>query len=168
MKHLLLATTLVFAAFSTQAHLDVSEGKNLGSELTYFQINHDHLWGINTGSIVISEAKGTITLSLIQDLGCKPNQPCITLLPNSYNVELEIVSEEFDSCNAKKITASRDNTPVDGSLEEIVVYDYSQATCEYFIENMTQVTYTTMAPRLQLVQESFFSGEPLRELPIAF
>ncbi len=168
MKHLILTATLLMASFNLQAYADVSEGKNFGAELTYFQINHDHLWGINEGSILISEPAGTITLSLNQDLGCKPNQPCITLMPNSYDVELEIISEEFDSCNAKKITAINDNTPVDGLYEEVVVYDYSTATCEYFIQNMTQVTYTTIAPRTQEMQESYLHGEPLRELPISF
>ena len=88
-------------------------------------------------SVEIDRAHKTVTVQLNT---CPVGAMCIWAGP-SYRADL--VSTTTDACGAVVYTAKTDDRPVDGSLTEITVVDYSKLRCRIYRAYKTEVELKT-------------------------
>lgn len=82
----------------------------------------------------------------------------------SRTVVLPIVSELRDICGVITITAERDQTPVDGLRQTIVLRDFTQTHCGMPNDRATEIEYSTFNPWTQTEEVSKFRAEPLSRI----
>ncbi len=101
--------------------------------------------GINIGAsfVDINYNIKQVTLTVTHRYFCPPGAECLQSMPMPTLVTLPIVAVQVDACGMKTISALTDARPYDGSLEQIVVQDYSNVKCEYFIPYQSTASYTT-------------------------
>lgn len=102
-----------------------------------------HVVNPGRGNVVLNYDTSTITLEVQKLTPCKPGQLCSQIAYMPLFVELPITSIETDSCGIRRVTASKDQRPVDGDLQTITVIDPSEMTCQTFVAVLPEATYET-------------------------
>ena len=153
MKHLLLV--VVFALTGTMA-----QAMNLQHDLsnTYTQFYHsdiDALFGIN-GRVhsTVYVNKDVVSLQVLKRINGQ--------FQHVLSASLPIVSVA-KSCGSTIIVAMSLPKAVDTLSEKIVLADHSTRLCKDRVPFVTEVNYTTVAPRSQVETESYFGGPALQD-----
>ncbi len=94
---------------------------------------------IGGGSLEMTDKK--ITLALFITLNCKPNQPCPKYMPAPVQAELEILSVEKSMCGDRIRALKTEQDEYGTTEQEILLVDYTFATCEILIPHPIQMTY---------------------------
>ena len=117
------------------------------------------------GDITVNEIKRTITLFLSMGPNCMPGMMCPRYLIGR-TVELPFVSAKKDNCNVVTYVARKNDMPVDGSDEKLLVRDFGTNTCAvpmYLPYVETQVEYTSayydrLQGQLKSEKNSFYAN----------
>jgi hypothetical protein len=141
MKLVSLLSVLLFS-LSSQASLHTFEFV-AGSQfqLVEYQLDEAHQprGQITGGKLTIG--KSLVELNIRVKKVCPPGRFCTMEMPAPIYVKLPIVEIEKSDCG-NRIVAQMDGRPVDGSLEQLVITDYTGAVCAVDASTI-EVEYTT-------------------------
>lgn len=103
----------------------------------------EHLKGdLSGGTAQVDYAANTVSLKLAGKSNCPKGMRCSQQL-RVLSVDLPIVSRKTDKCGIVTLTASEDQRPADGMLQQVTIEDYSNTTCRYFAPYIGNATYLT-------------------------
>jgi hypothetical protein len=142
MKLLILIASLFLSAtsFATLNTFEYVVGSQY--QLVDFQLDEAHQprGQITRGKLVVS--KGLVEMNIQIKKVCPAGKLCTMEMPQPIYAKLPIVEIEKSECG-DRIVAAVDSRPVDGQLQQIIIMDYTNATCEIVLENPILVEYTT-------------------------
>lgn len=80
--------------------------------------------------LTIDSVKKTATLILNPRPFCPPGHFCAAVMPQPIVYTLPIVDSKQDNCRVTRYVARKDQRPVDGSLEQLLIIDRTNSICE--------------------------------------
>ncbi len=143
MKTLIIALSI---AFTTQAQARTLNPETFvkTAQILTFDFDQDSSYSQREfvgGEIRVNAVTRHAVLTLQPAYYCPPNALCAPFV-ESIKIELPITNVEKDGCNIRTYTAMKDERPVDGSLKELVIKDYSHSPCEMVYVAPTTIQYT--------------------------
>lgn len=114
---------------------DLTEVMNIDQDSHLDKLN------IFGGKVEVRQIRKEINLALQYAPECPVGMMCPAVLVD-HNITLPIISEYTGDCGSTVYVAQKDDRPVDGILEKIIVTDYTNNKCPHFIAlPETGITY---------------------------
>lgn len=96
---------------------------------------------IHGGKVEVRQVRKEINLALQTAPECPAGMMCPAVLVE-HNITLPIIAEYTGDCGSTIYVAQKDDRPVDGALQKLIVTDYTNNKCPHFIAlPETGVTY---------------------------
>lgn len=139
----------------------------LVSELDRFNIDETLPYAdqVTAARIVINQRAKKADLRIKLGGSCPAGALCA--LPTFMNYELPIVAAKTDSCGTVAYLAKRDDRPVDGGLNQLIIKDNTNNRCPHFValaptEVIHQTAYYHRLEGKEVKTRSTFTGDRLR------
>lgn len=166
MKSLMIALALAFTAQANARSII----RYVGAELTTIHLaqgSHLASMDIRSGKIALDNLSSEVTLTLNPEFSCPSDQFCPMIALAPVEVTLPVISREVDSCGNVHYTAKKDQRPVDGMNQMIVVSDNRANRCLTIVElpptsvSFLQQGYDRFGQR-EFRFDHTFTAEPLQ------
>ncbi len=139
MKNFLFAAVFMTAAVSFGKSEPVLSGVRPLKVLTA-QVGQAAVQDVGVGQLVVDYSASKLSLSVELRPNCAPGMMCAQVI-RILKAELPITSIKTDSCGIHTVIASKDDRPVDGSLNKVTFSDVTDMTCKTFVAVIPQATY---------------------------
>ncbi len=107
---------------------------------------------IANANISVNTAQKTVTLTVYRRVFCPPGRFCTQMMPAPLVIELPLTYVGSGFCGGTIMTASKDETAVDGYLTEIQIYDDNGNKCNPNPNYSKSVTVTITEQSLREVK----------------
>jgi len=127
------ATSALFLTMAVEAR-SIQKPRILEADIHTFNVDTEGSFaGYKTqyGKISVNEINRTVTLYLSLGPKCAPGMMCPMYLI-AKKIELPMISGKRDQCHVVTYVANKNDMPVDGANETLVVTDFSNNICPSF------------------------------------
>lgn len=136
MKNLVISAmaflSIVSSSFAEQPNLAIDKAISTAVRTSFIDANHSSLQGVTNGNISVDFRSQTITLAAYRPFYCPPHLVCAQVMPAPVVITLPITNRFVDECGSITYTAEKDQRPVDGALQQLLVIDNTDNRCPTF------------------------------------
>lgn len=121
------ATSIQSIDLEQSVNVAIMEHLNIDPGLDQI-LNMDEVNGIDHAVVIVDGYNKTASLA-VSGSSCPANAKCIVNLTKTEKIELPVIKTELTMCGSKVITAEKNEMPVDGIRQTLVIVDHTQNIC---------------------------------------
>ena len=154
-----MKTLLLILLCFTLSSFSLADSGATGSKINEFEMGHESLAKVESGSVLINTKESSIQLRLQEPWSCPDGLYCAAVMPEPIVIEHPIAVQFKDYCGIKKYVAFKQITEEDPNQETLIVEDHRDSTCPSTKDVKTLVEYHTYSIKEGAKTSRFYADE---------